>query len=101
MRIIGRILLILLAQTTLSVALSPPGFRSSVHQRPLLSRTFVSASHSSSTKRWFSSQWNDDEDEVTTKPSTFEEAGASLKKEDDDEKMNSMGEFDANPSVRT
>jgi hypothetical protein len=96
----GPVLLILMAQTTLTAALSPPGFRYSVHQRPLLTRTSNSASHSSSTTRRFSSQWDDDDDEVTTKPSTFEEAGASLKKEEDDEKMNSMGDFDANPSVR-
>jgi hypothetical protein len=51
-----------------------------------------------STQR-FSSQWDDDEEEVTTKPTSFYQAGENLKKEEDDEKLNSSGDYDANPSV--
>lgn len=47
----------------------------------------------------FSSQWEDEEEDIAIKPTSFEEAGAGLQKEDDDKRMAEMGDFDANPSV--
>ncbi len=50
--------------------------------------------------RIFSSQWDDEDDDVATeKPSSFEDAGAGLQQEDDKKRMDDMGDYDANPSV--
>ena len=52
------------------------------------------------------SQW-DDEDEIVEEKTdktvisrtTFDEAGESLRNEEDDERLNQMGDYDANPAV--
>lgn len=51
--------------------------------------------------RLSSSQWDDEDEDVTTedKPRSFDEAGAGLQAEDDQKRMEEMGNFDANPSV--
>lgn len=52
------------------------------------------------TSRLFSSQWDDEDDDIATeKPSSFEDAGVGLQKEDDQKRMEDMGDYDANPSV--
>ena len=45
------------------------------------------------------SQWEDEEDEIVIDRKSFTEAGEGLTKEDDDAKMDSMGDYDANPAV--
>lgn len=47
----------------------------------------------------FSSQWDEEEDDIAIKSASFDEAGEGLKKEDDDKKMEEMGDYDANPAV--
>jgi hypothetical protein len=48
----------------------------------------------------FSSQWDDEDDDIATqKPASFEDAGEGLQREDDKKRMDDMGDFDANPSV--
>jgi hypothetical protein len=49
--------------------------------------------------RRYSSQWDDEDDDVTTKSASFDQAKEKLKNEDDQEKLTSSGDFDANPSV--
>jgi len=50
--------------------------------------------------RVFSSQWDDEDDDIATEKATsFEDAGAGLQAEDDKKRMDEMGDYDANPSV--
>jgi len=46
----------------------------------------------------FSSQWEDEDEEIATTTS-FEDAGDSLRQEEDKDRMDGMGDFDANPAV--
>ena len=53
------------------------------------------------------SQWDDEDEVVEEKPektvvsrTSFDEAGESLRNEEDDERLNQMGDYDANPAVR-
>jgi hypothetical protein len=46
------------------------------------------------------SQWEDEDDEITKTQTSFEDAGDSLKNEQDKERMDQMGDYDANPAVR-
>jgi hypothetical protein len=101
----NKILLIVLAQALASEAFSP---LTCISGRPTLrttndaatSRQLSLKSLSSKSTRRKMSQWDEEEDDVTTKPTSFEQAGEDMKKQDDDDKLNSMGDFDANPSVR-
>ena len=48
----------------------------------------------------FSSQWDDEDDDIATeKAASFEDAGVGLQQEDDKKRMDDMGDYDANPSV--
>eukprot|EP00539_Tryblionella_compressa_P001604 CAMPEP_0178745940 /NCGR_PEP_ID=MMETSP0744-20121128/7555_1 /TAXON_ID=913974 /ORGANISM="Nitzschia punctata, Strain CCMP561" /LENGTH=297 /DNA_ID=CAMNT_0020399141 /DNA_START=209 /DNA_END=1102 /DNA_ORIENTATION=- len=76
-----------------SVAFSPAA-RRQVQVGGLSTKTTITASST----RIFLSQWDDDEEEVATSRASFDEAGESLKKQEDDEKMDAVGDFDANPS---
>lgn len=50
----------------------------------------------------FSSQWDDEDDDIATqKPSSFEDAGVGLQEEDDQKRMGDMGDYDANPSYNS
>mmetsp|Transcript_118237 Transcript_118237/g.339197 ORF Transcript_118237/g.339197 Transcript_118237/m.339197 type:complete len:291 (-) Transcript_118237:268-1140(-) len=50
----------------------------------------------------FSSQWDDEDDDIATqKPASFEDAGVGLQQEDDKKRMDDMGDFDANPSYNS
>jgi hypothetical protein len=46
------------------------------------------------------SQWEDEDDDTTKTQTSFEDAGDSLKNEQDKEKLDQMGDYDANPAVR-
>lgn len=53
-----------------------------------------------STSRVFSSQWDEDDDETPVEKATsFEDAGVALQESEDKEKMDGMGNYDANPAV--
>jgi hypothetical protein len=52
----------------------------------------------------FSSQWDDEEEEVTASVATeaatsFDQAGVALRDEDDQKKMDEQGDYDSNPQV--
>jgi hypothetical protein len=60
----------------------------------------ISLSSSRQQSILFSSQWDDEDDDIATqKPASFEDAGVGLQKEDDKKRMDDMGDYDANPSV--
>jgi hypothetical protein len=59
--------------------------------RPVFSRTF--------SQRWMS-QWDDEDEDITKTQTSFEDAGETLRNEQDDERMDQMGDYDANPAVR-
>mmetsp|Transcript_118688 Transcript_118688/g.332387 ORF Transcript_118688/g.332387 Transcript_118688/m.332387 type:complete len:303 (-) Transcript_118688:182-1090(-) len=73
---------------------------------PLLQSTSRSGSISvsqrfRSTSRVFSSQWDEDDDETPVEKATsFEDAGVALQESEDKEKMDGMGNYDANPAYR-
>ncbi|KAG7338940.1 hypothetical protein IV203_034609 [Nitzschia inconspicua] len=96
-----RLLVLLLAQASLSVAFSPPSLLQISRRHPSLNEHLHLKSNRLVYTKQYSSQWDDDEDDVKTKPTSFDQAGENLKKEDDDEKLNSAGNYDANPSYNT
>ena len=55
---------------------------------------------------FMSSQWEDDEEEEDDNQSakiaqkSFDDAGDTLRSEEDSERLNEMGDYDANPAVR-
>ena len=55
---------------------------------------------------FMSSQWEDDEEEeddnqsATIGQKSFDDAGDTLRSEEDSERLNEMGDYDANPAVR-
>ena len=105
-----KIVLIVLAQQAIqnTEAFSPLTTASITQQtRPqtlrkdTASRPSLGFSPTVSNTRRKMSQWDDEEEEVTTKPTSFAQAEEDMKKQDDDDKLNSMGDFDENPSVST
>ena len=54
---------------------------------------------------YMSSQWDDDDEDdddaaPTIKQKSFDDAGDTLRNEEDSERLNEMGDYDANPEVR-
>jgi hypothetical protein len=66
---------------------------------PLRNCASLPVSSRTSSQRWMS-QWEDEDDEITKTQTSFEDAGDSLKNEQDKERMDQMGDYDANPAVR-
>ena len=80
----------LLAGATLSQAFSPR-----LQQVRVLSLTTETPV---STTQIFSTQWDDEDEEIVTATS-FEDAGESLKEEEAKQKLGGMDDFDSNPAV--
>lgn len=103
MRTYGRhVLLLVLAQVSCSSAFSQASVRCTIPPTKPTSSHAASSTHRIASTKRYGSQWDDGDDleEVTTKATSFDQAGENLKKEEDEEKLNSVGDFDANPSVR-
>jgi hypothetical protein len=82
----------------------PPKKRNSVAFSPLLQRSSSSTgiSRYAPTTAIFSSQWDEEDEEVATEDkqrASFDEAGRSLRDEDDKAKMDEIGDYDSNPQV--
>ena len=69
---------------------------------PLLQQVSVQSLQSQQPSRstpLFSTQWDDEDEDIVTAATSFEDAGENLKKEDEQKKMGEMEDFDSNPAV--
>jgi hypothetical protein len=73
----------------------------SVAFSPLLQRSSHIGISRYPTTAIFSSQWDEEDEDVATEDTraSFDEAGRSLRDEDDKAKMDEIGDYDSNPQV--